>query len=209
MTVYAWPNSRTFTPSGAQWRVIDNLQRNSESPLSGYVQTLSMPGAKWGWSFEFGGHDLPARAQIEAYLLRLSGRQHRVALWDIRHPRPAGQIALAGVTLASAAAQFATTVQLAGCTNPAGGAATLKANDWLGLPGGQLVRCVADASADGAGVMVVEVRHMLRSALGAGGAVTLDAPTALYVLPDANLSMPRQPGPTAPPITIDFTEVFA
>jgi hypothetical protein len=206
MTIYAWPTTRAFLPATAQLRVIDNLQRSSESPLSGYTQTLSMPGARWGWDFDFGAHDLASRAQVEAYLMRLSGREHRVRLWDFKQPRPRGTINLSGVTLSAAAAQFATTLALAGC----GAAKTLLAGDWLTVATGQLVRVVGGSGlADGAGLMTVEIRPMLRLALSSGSAVTLDTPTALFVRTEAGLSLPRAAGDGVPGFSVGFAEVFA
>lgn len=205
MTVYAWPTTRAFVPATALLRQIDNLQRATESPLSGYTQTLAMPGARWGWSFDFAAHTLADRAALEAYLMRLSGRQHRVLLWDIKQPRPRGTCNLSGVTLSAGAAQFATSLELAGC----GANKTLLAGDWLGLTSGQLVRVVVDATASAGGAMTVEVRHMLRTAIASGAAVTLDKPTALFVAVDSGLSLPRTSGRAAPPVSIEFAEVFA
>lgn len=205
MTIYTWPDTRAAQPRTMQWRVVDDLQRMSESPLSGFTQTVSMPGARWGWMMEFGDHSSAYRDQVEAFLLRLSGREHRVALWDIKRRAPRGTCNLSGVTLGAAAAQFATVLSLAGC----GSGKTLLAGDWVGLAGGQLVRVVADATADGAGAMAVEIRHMLRTALGSGAAVTLDRPTALYVLTESGISLPRGAGRTEPGFAIDLVEVFA
>ena len=115
MTTYTWPTTRHFVPATHELRVVDNTQRTVESSLSGYVQTNAMPGARWGWGLDFTAHTQAQRAEVEAYLLRLSGRQHRVQLWDLRNPRPRGNIQLAGVTLGAAAAQFATSLTLAGC----------------------------------------------------------------------------------------------
>lgn len=378
MAIYDWPTTRAFVPATAELRVVDNTQRSLESPLSGYVQTLSMPGARWGWGMDFSAQDLAARAALEAYLLRLNGREHRVRLWDLKNPRPRGNIDTAGVTLAASAAQFATTLQLAGCraannlllggsfqvdsnadgladgwvlfvggagdgsrthllsrsptvpaahgsasqfvqitaagnsndsgisitpravlvpgqaytlsariragvsgkvtlsaraydagggtladyatatvpatgarelaavtfTAPAGAAtadivirgitsvgeyfdvdavqlergttatpysgfATLAAGDWMSLASDQLVRVVADAMANDAGRMTVEVRHMLRSAVASGSAVTLDRPTALFVRTESGLALPRMAGHAAPGMSAEFVEVFA
>lgn len=115
MTTYTWPDSRIYRPHQFELRVVDNLQRVHESPLSGAVQTQAMPGARWGWSYTLSPHSVDERRAVEAWLIKLSGRHHRVRLWDIRAPRPAGNIALSGVTLGAAAAQFATSLQLAGC----------------------------------------------------------------------------------------------
>jgi hypothetical protein len=115
MTTYAWPTARHFVPAAQELRVVDNTQRTVESALSGYVQTTAMPGTRWGWAMDFTPHNAAQRAELEAYLLRLNGRQHRVQLWDLKNPRPRGTTMLTGVTLGATAAQFATSLQLAGC----------------------------------------------------------------------------------------------
>ena len=372
MTTYAWPDSRVFRPATSMLQVVDNLQRVNESPLSGYTQTLAMPGARWAWSFTFPAQTVADRDLLEAYLLALSGRANRVQLWDLKRPMPLGDINTSGVTLAASASQFATSVQLAGvrpagellygagfgadtnadglsdhlttyatgsyagvnytrvgfsgnaqrvtattlggtttsqvgwrwtantvltegktysiaadlygsagtsvaieldCYNasnvflgriyntwagsgvgydrrsvsgaaPAGTAygvlyiymhsnsagspelradnvtlresstaaaftlATLKGGDWLALPD-QLLRCVADATADESGLMTVSVRQMLRNAQTAATAVTLAKPTGLFMRTEAGIALPRQPGPVEPEITCDFVEAFA
>lgn len=205
MSVYTWPTTRGAIPRTAQWHVIDPLQRSNTSPLSGYTQTVSMPGAKWGWTLDYGDQTHDVRQEVEAFLLRLSGKEHRVYLWDLKRHRPRGTCNLAGVTLAATAAQFATTLQLAGC----GAGHTLLGGDWIGLASGQVVRAVASATADGSGVMTVEVRHMLRQSVAAGTAVTLDKPAAMYVRSESGLVMPRQPGRGDPGFTVAFEEVFA
>lgn len=377
MAIYDWPDTRTFIPGTAELRVVDNTQRALESPMSGYVQTLSMPGARWGWGLDFAAHALAERDALEGFLLRLSGRQHRVRLWDLKRPRPRGTIATTGVTLGATAAPFAALLTLAGCraapnlilgnfdvdsnldgvadgwfgvnsgtsvsgvtysaspgvggtaaqyveaatlgpssagqagvrsdvvavaagrqysfsadidanysstigirlsiawhnaadafissdsavspgpigwarrtltsTAPAGaeraylyvwmegagtaltaphisidqaqfeqgsatafsGLATMEAGDWIGLANGQLVRCVSSATALASGAMTIEVRHMLRSAVASGSAVTLEKPTALYVRTEAGLMLPRMAGMAAPPMSVEFVEAFA
>lgn len=205
MTVYAWPSARGFVPRTMQWRVVDDLQRSNTSPLSGYTQTVSLPGARWGWDMDFPAQLTDEREALEAYLLRLSGREHRVQLWDLKRPRPRGTCNLAGVTMSASAAQFAVQLQLAGC----GVGRTLLAGDWIGLVTGQVVRVVANATANGANVMTVEVRHMLRSAVPAGSAVTVDRPAALYTRTESGLAMPRQPGRAQPPVSVSFVETPA
>lgn len=383
MTTYTWPDTRAFQPQAQELRVVDNTQRTAQSSLSGYVQTTAMPGARWAWGLDMAPDTAADRAALEAFALRLSGQQHRVRLWDIKNPKPRGNIQLAGVTLGATAAQFATSVTLAGCaganavlggsfetdanadgladgwaryTNGTTGAVsaslitsgvalgaaqqqcfaaalggtsadrqgvwqagvqvapfagqavtlsallagtagttlliyaawkdgggastgsalftsavatggqqtvyisgtcpanavtadvfayqhsgagvaatllvdalalqagalsgsavgmyptqpvTLLAGDWLGLTGGQLVRVVADATANDAGAMTVEVRHMLRAAVASGTAVTLDKPTALYVRTEAGIMLPRMAGNFEPGMSLDLVEVFA
>lgn len=377
MAIYDWPATRAMLPQQADLRVVDDTQRSLISPMSGYVQTLGMPGARWGWSMEFGAQSPTERDAVEAFLLRLSGRQHRARLWDLKRPRPLGNIQTGGVTLGTTAGQFATTLQLAGCrprssllqgggfevhaggpaspwssystgttgtvsygagaslagngvycqritalnlgttsadvaglyqtirgealasrscafsitaaaydgsprvmlylawraglsivdssfssvapsataarytllatapptadsvdvfvwmhsrsgspgtavvdiddaqfefgsaASPFLGVPTLSAGDWLGLANGQLVRVVTDAAATDLGAMTVDVRHMLRSAVASGTAVTLDRPTALYVRTEAGIALPRMAGQAAPPMSVEFVEAFA
>jgi len=175
MAAYDWPDTRIFVPQTSELRVIDNTQRSLESPLSGYVQTSSMPGARWGWSMDFGAQETDDRAQLEAYLLRLSGRQHRARLYDIKRPRPAGNIVPSGVTLAASAAQFASSLQLAGCRGSnavLGGSFEVDSNadgladGWLRFTGGSV-------GSLGASLSTTAVAHgtysqsLIASALGA------------------------------------------
>lgn len=204
MTTYAWPTDSYAEPTAAELLVIDNLQRHTESPLSGYVQTMAMPGARWGWGLDFGAQTLEDRDRLEGFLVGLSGREHRVRVWDFKRPRPRGSINLTGVTSSGSTAQFATQMTLQGC----GAGRTLLAGDWFATPV-QLLRCVEDAAADGSGVMVVKFRQMLRAALAGGAAIALDKPTALYVRTEAGLSMPRVHGLAAPDMSIGLMEVFA
>ena len=71
------------------------------------------------------------------------------------------------------------------------------------------MRVVADATANDAGAMTVEVRHMLRAAVASGTAVTLDKPTALFVRTEAGIMLPRMAGNYEPGVSLDLVEVFA
>lgn len=204
MSTYAWPSGRAFVPQTASLRVFAN-GRDNESPENGTSQTVTRPGSKWGWSVVMKAMSVADRDDFEGFLIGLSGREHRVTAHDWKRPQPRGTCSLSGVTLGASAAQFATSVQLAGC----GAGKTLLRGDWIGFSTGQLCRVVADATADGAGAMTVDFRHSLRAALSSGTAVTLDRPTALYILSEATLEFPRRPGRTQEPFGFDLVEVFA
>lgn len=202
MATYTFPTSSVFLPQRVTLRQMHSNQV-FQSPLSGYTQTSSLPGARWGWSIDWGPGRITERPQLEGLLTRLSGREHRLALWDLKRPTPRGTILTSGVT-ASAAAQFSTTMTMNNC----GAGRTLLAGDWFSV-GGQLLMCVVDATANGSGVMTVEFRHMLRAALAPSSPVTLVQPTALYVLESPQLEFQRQPGNAEPSLGADFMEVFA
>ena len=204
MTTYSWPAGRSFVPQRSDLRVFNNGRENA-SPESGTSQTVTRPGSKWGWSVVMKAMSVADREDFEGFLIGLSGREHRVSTHDWKHPQPRGTCNLTGVTLGAGAAQFATSVQLAGC----GASKTLKRGDWIGFSTGQLCRVVADAVADGSGAMTVYFRHSLRAALSSGTAVTLDRPTALYILAEPTLEFPRRPGRSEEPFGFDLVEVFS
>lgn len=203
MTTYAWPTDPRHVPQTAALRVIVNARHNMSSE-NGVSQTVTRPGSRWGWSLTMPPMRTSVRDDFEGWLVGLSGMEHRVSTWDWKRPTPRGTCNLTGVTLNATAAQWVTSVQLTGC----GAGATLLRGDWLAI-GSQLCRVVADAAANGSGVMTVEIRHALRAQAGSGTAVTLNKPTALYILTEPTIELPRQPGPVQPSFGLDLVEVFA
>lgn len=200
MSTYDWPTARAFQPREMAL-VVRHNQAQSVSALSGYTQTLSRPGARWGWRMQFSSNTLEERRQVEGYVLRLAGREHLVRLWDMRYPRPAGNCNLAGVTVASAAAAFARSMAIQGC----GAGRQLLAGDWFSV-NGQLLRMAADATANGSGQMTIYFEHMLRAAVSPGAALVLDKPTSNYSLAASELEFPRIPGLSSAPFSLEFTE---
>ena len=207
MSTYTWPTSgKAFYLAGITIAQRHN-QRMSTSELSGAIQTISLPGMRWSASLDFPKQTYAERAELEGWFSRLSGMEHRAALWDISRPVPRGTCNLSGVT-ASAASQFATSIQL----NGLGASKTVLAGDWLKVTtatGAQLLQVAADATANGSGVATVEVRAMLRGAVSGGAAVTLDKPTALYILAQPQFAVPRGGAGICPPFSLELIEVFA
>lgn len=114
MTTYTWPDGVTaLTPEAMRWRQLHN-NRASVSPLSGYTQTGSLPGMRWGVSLDFPAQPVSQRRALEGHLTRLSGMEHRVSLFDFARRTPRGNAQLSLVTLGAAPAQFATSLTLAG-----------------------------------------------------------------------------------------------
>lgn len=125
-------------------------------------------------------------------ILRLQGRIRQLAVYDIDHSAPAGTMR-GTLTLASAAAQGATTLSITGGVGQAG--TTLLAGDWIGVGTGatrQLVNVAANATADGAGVVSVTISQPLRLAQLTAAAVTWDKPTALFRQRTANNGWSRE-----------------
>lgn len=207
MATYSWPTGTAYQPTRMEWGRLDN-DRFTTSPLSGYSQTLSVPGSRHEVVLTFPPQKQSDRDKLEAFLWKLNGVEHRVSLWDMgqgaRTGQPAGTINRTGVTVSSTAAQFATTMVLTGC----GASTTMLANDRFSV-NGQLLINVDDATANGSGVMTLtNFRPMLRAQATAGAAITLIKPTALFFLPEP-VRLPRVESYMAPELTVRFLETFA
>ena len=200
MSDIAWPTGRAFAWAAYAWGLRAN-DRAWESALNGSVQTVSIPGSRWAVTMQFGAQSAAERAQLEAVLMR-ARRQHRIVMPRLDRPRPRGTVALTGVTLSVAAAQFATQITLAGC----GAGATLLAGDMLGI-GSQLCMVANNATASGTGVAVVTLTHELRAAAAAGAGVVLDQPTARFVQASNQFESTWE-GTHYPGVTVELQEVF-
>lgn len=178
MTVYALP--AWFKPSRFELRLLPNL-RTWVGPYTPTVQTVDLLGERWASKLELPPEvDAVIGAAREAYWDRLKGTMHQIAMPHMRLLVPQGTMR-GTPTLAAGVAQLANTATLAGC----GAGATLRAGDMLGI-GGQLVRVMADAVANGSGQMDIEFQPRARTAWASGSAVTWNAPTANFALKSAD-----------------------
>jgi hypothetical protein len=207
MAEYTWPtSSKAYTPSAIVWRQVHN-SRTSTSPLNGAVQSVGLPGMRWGLTLEWPEQSYAERALLEGLLSLLSGPEHRINIGDLARPVPLGTIAISGVTM-SAAAQFAEMVTLNNCGN----ATTLQRGDWIGVvtsSGAQMLQVAAAATATSGGVMAnVWVRPRLRGAVTEGTAVVLNNPKVKWMLAGPELAIPRGGSNRCPSFSVDFVEVF-
>lgn len=117
----------------------------------------------------------------QSLALRLGGKVNQLELWNIIRPAPLGTLR-GTLTLNGAHAQGASTLAISGGVGQAG--ATVKAGDYFGLGTGttqQVVMATADATADGAGDITLDISATaLRNAFSTGAAVIWDKPKALF-----------------------------
>lgn len=185
MSNYAYPVDQHFQPAKQTLLVLVN-QAVTESILSLDTQTLGRPGSKWGWDIDLSTLDPAEFSDVEGFLVGLSGRQHTTTIHDYFRPVPRGTCNLTGVTLGATVNQFAVTATLNGC----GAGRTLLRGDWIKI-GTQLVKIIANATANGSGVMNIEFRHSMRATVTSGTGIGLDKPTSTYVLTESNLELVR------------------
>lgn len=147
------------------------------SPLSGQVQTVELPGARWTVSLAYRNLGEPDRGAFEVFLARLRGQANRFTLWDFTKPAPLGTMRGAPVTSGSTAAG-ATAFTISAGGGQAG--TTLLAGDKLNV-GGELKMVTDAVTLNGSGIGTVNVEPPFRSTIGGSSAVVWDRPTAVFI----------------------------
>ncbi len=175
MSIYAWPQSPGWYPNRFEMRIIPNVLVFT-SPYNKATQAVDLLGERWAISMDLpGSTDVALGAAFEAFFDRLKGPVNLITIGHQKRPQPLGT--LRGTpTLYAAVAQLA---NIATVQTTAG--ATLQAGDQLSLAG-QLVRVMAAATADGAGLITVEFAPRARVAMASGAAVVWNYPTADFRL---------------------------
>lgn len=168
------------------WSLVPNTQ-GFPSPLSGAVQTVEMPGARWKASFLLENLAEADAATFQAFMVQLRGRAGRFALYNFARSQPRGT--LAGTPLVKGASQTGNTLIIDGCTV----GATLVPGDYFGV-NGELKMVVATATANGAGEMTLSFEPPLRSSPADNAAITLVQPTATFMLAADETKWSTQPG---------------
>ena len=203
MTTYAWPG---WGATQFEMRVAPNQQVFPSLFSPSTAQVVDLGGDYWVCSVSIPlGVTVSGGSAVEAFVDRMRGAQNSVALWHLRRPQPLGTMrdgvsAAWSTSVPSAAtwstsapataiwtagdpalrlplAQFANTGTLTCVIG-----ATLLAGDHIGLPNGQTVRILADATANGSGDMAIEFAPSVRSAMIAYGRVTWNKPTVNFRL---------------------------
>lgn len=204
MTTFTWPSTRAWQASSFEMRVIPNTT-SFTSPYTKSTQVIDYMGERWQIKADLSaGNDPILGAAIEAFFDRLRGPVNLIAMWNQRRPLPQGTLrdGVSGSaqwkTASATNATWQTSAPAAatwGYIGPVLYAAgqldgsivisttpgkTLFAGDHVGC--GQLFRAMADATADAAGKLTVEVLPRVRAAIPISSAVVCTRPTANFML---------------------------
>lgn len=200
MIDYSWP--ATITPRNFQLRIVPAVL-GFQSPYTKSPYTVDLMGDYWRAMMDMpNGTDPIVGGALEALFDRLKGPANTIAFHNFRRPAPLGT-ARGTLTLAASASQHANTASITG----AAANATLLAGDMLSI-GGQLVRVMADATANGSGVFAsVEFAPRLRASKTSGAAVVWDKPTAKFILLSDGAPVQWMPGMYVGP-SAEFREYF-
>lgn len=189
MTTYAWPQTPGWYPNRFEMRIVPNVLTFT-SQYNKSQQVVDMLGERWRIVM-----DLPADnstllgAAREAFFDRLKGPLNYITIGHQKRRVPLGTMR-GSPTVSSTVAQLA---NIANIQTTAG--ATLLAGDHIQFgSSGQLVRVMADATANGSGVISVEFSPRARVSVASSTAVVWNYPTASFRLAAEGVPVSWVPG---------------
>lgn len=152
MTTFAFPS---ITPTTNTFELVANT-RTFQSPLTNAVQTSSRKGSLWRASLQFNNLSGDDRQEMQAFLVKLNGQQHRFTLHDHSYTRRG---AGGGTLLVNGASQSGTTLVCDGATASVNN--YLRAGDYISF-NNELHMVVADANSDSSGNVNLSIAPPIR-----------------------------------------------
>lgn len=180
MSLITYPTLSATAPARMRWGQVSNTQV-STSPLSGAVQTIELPGARWKVSVSYPPLLDADAALMRAFLVKMRGQANRVDLWPFDQQSPRGTAG--GTPLVNGGSQTGTSLITDGWT----AGATLLTGDFFAVAT-QLFMVAADATADGSGNMTITVEPPIRVSPANNAAITVNKPKARFMLVDPEVA---------------------
>ncbi len=175
--------------AAAEWYLVSNTQTH-ESPLSGAMQTLELPGARWAATLTISKKKAEQARPLAAFLISLRGQAGNFYLHDHTHPTPRG--AAAGTPVVYGASQTGSQLITSGWNVNVPD--ILLAGDYIQV-GNELKMVVADADSDANGRATLQIEPPWRNSPTDAAAIITDHPRALMKLTDNKQGLKSQPGP--------------
>lgn len=173
MSTVALPSVFHVTQFSMQLSI--NARANS-APYGGSEQIVDLLNDRWKSQLEVGVSPMAVGAITEAFIASLRGGINTVNLYHYARPVPRGTMR-GTLTMAATATINSATIVVTGGAGQAG--TTLLTGDLIGV-GGLLLMVQDDATANGSGVITLNLVNRLRVALTFGAAVTWDHPVASF-----------------------------
>lgn len=181
MTIIALPESVASTAGGFSVKQM-TYEFEDVSDTTGASSSRILGPARWGLSMR-GMDDMSPEQSDEwvSLMLRLRGTVNRLAAWDISRPVPLGT--MRGTLELSAACSIGdNSLSISGGLGQAG--TTLRTGDWLqigtGMGTSQLIKVNQTATANGSGIITINLDPAMRYAFSIGTPVTWNKPVAYY-----------------------------
>jgi len=170
-------------------------------------QAVNVTGPQWTASLAPPLMKDSSAGQWQALMLQLLGKINQLEIWNLARPAPLGTMR-GTLTVKGAHAQGATSLIMSGGAGQA--STTIKQGDYFGLGSSttqQVVMALADATADGAGDITINITGTpLRNAFSNGAAVSWDKPKALFRVVNAKTSWDYAPGLVVSGFALDLIE---
>ena len=148
------PNTMSF---GIKYSTQINI-----SPLSGSVQTIEVPGARWVASMTYSGMSVAEGRELAGFIADLRGSGGRFFLYDFSHPEPRGSNSFpSAVTLNGNYGVGVTSIATIGWTASAAG--VLLVGDYIELPNKELKIVTSIVNALPGGDALIEFEPPLRN----------------------------------------------
>jgi hypothetical protein len=175
-----------------------------ENPLTGTVQTLERPGARWAQSLSFRFKTEDERAQLQAFLASLRGQANRAVMPVFGHTNRGDG---GGTPLVAGASQTGASLNTDGWPNST---TVLRAGDFFSV-NGELKMVTADVTSSGTGTATVAFSPILRAAPADNAPLTVATHTAKYILASPQVGWSNTPWRSGPAsdFQLEFIEVFS
>jgi hypothetical protein len=184
MTTYSFPN---ITPASSTWELVTNT-KTFRSPLTNAVQTANRKGSLWKCSLTFNNLQTGDRADLQAFLTKLNGQEHRFNLHDHAYTRRGTG---GGTPLVNGGSQTGASIVLDGAT--ASVSNWLRAGDYLSF-NNQLFMATSDVNSDGSGNVTVPIAPPIRTSPLDNTAVDIVAPISGVFMLASTPSWNNRPG---------------
>lgn len=183
MTTYAFPTLTDRSIAQMEFGLRSNVQV-STSDLSGEVQTVELPGARWTLSFRSVGLVRADAAKLEAFLAKLRGGANRARLPVFGRSSPrgawAGAPAVNNEVGSPTLSQTGNTLEANGFTP----FSSFEEGDYFNIGvAGQLLIVTASGQADSGGRATLSVEPAIRSAPAHGTLLISSDPVVPLMMP--------------------------
>lgn len=166
MTTYAFPS---ITPYSSSLELVTNT-KTFRSPLTNAVQTAQRKGSLWSAKLQFRNLGGAERAEMQAFLTKLNGQEHRFFLHDHSYvKRGAGT----GTLSVKGAGQTGSTLLCDGASLSVTN--YLRAGDYVSF-NNELHMVTEDADSDGLGDITLSLAPPIRKPTIDNGLIDIDVP---------------------------------
>ena len=184
MTTFAFPS---ITPTTNTFELVANT-RTFQSPLTNAIQTSSRKGSLWKASLQFTNLTGDDRREMQAFVVKLNGQQHRFTLHDHSYTRRG---AGGGTLLINGGTQSGTSLVCDGATASVNN--YLRAGDYISF-NNELHMVIADANSDASGNVTLSIAPPIRKTAANNTVVDYLTPVSGVFMLAGPASWDTQPG---------------